>query len=289
VAALQLQHLVLCEIRQHDDADATADLSRLLDVSARTAQRIGAGDRLLTLNELVELACLFGDGVLGTIPRTVADLFPDVYVPLLGTWRPGTREIPTFGQQAALEAIPSAALIEGLSHWLTHESDEGRIGLVNEWVFAHQLATGLAESDIPSGLISVSRHAPAATGWLSLDVLTRVPTRLSLGYLIDPLEDPVAALRDVLRTCYRLLSYEGQRVLLLCIGHRMAGQLRVHMPGLIAGPVDGAVTIPFQLAGQLGALAAGEHEAPNLAITVNATASSRHGLRILAASVGKAS
>ncbi len=82
-AALNLQHLVLCEIRRLAGEGATTDLSRLLEVSTRTVQRITAGDHLLGIDEMVELACLFGDEVLDTIPRTVTELFPEPYRPYL--------------------------------------------------------------------------------------------------------------------------------------------------------------------------------------------------------------
>ena len=83
VAALNLQHLLLCELRRVAGEEFANDLSRLLGVSPRTIQRIIAGDHILGLEEVIEIACLYGDEILAAIPRTVTDLFPSAYHPLL--------------------------------------------------------------------------------------------------------------------------------------------------------------------------------------------------------------
>jgi hypothetical protein len=170
VAALNVQHLVLCELRRLSRGDLTADLSQLLEVSPRKAQRIMAGDQMLTFDEMVELACLFGDEVLAAIPRTVAELFPEAYHPLLVSWRAGERELPDFTPPDAPETIAWPGLAAELCGWLDDEFRAGRLGLVNVWVVAHRLAGSLANADIPSSLIMVSRSDTLVAAWLGLDV-----------------------------------------------------------------------------------------------------------------------
>jgi hypothetical protein len=288
VAALSLQHLVLCGIRRLVAEDVTADLSRLLGVSSRTAQRIAAGDHLLRVDEIVELACLFGDDVLEAIPRTVIELFPEPYRPLLPPWRAGGRELPDFAPPHVPEMIvwPDPAM--DLCHWLAGESRADRMGLVNVSVAAHYLAESLADADIPTSLIVARKSDALPAGWLGLDVLTRTPTRLLLSYLLDPVEEPVGAMRDTLSAFYELLAQDGQRVTLLCLGQRMSGQFRVYLPSLLDARVGETVTVPFQVAGGLGVPAASEHGAPDLTLTLEASATSDRGIRVLAVRVGKA-
>jgi hypothetical protein len=287
VAALNLQHLVLCEIRRLVGEGSATDLSRLLGISLRTAQRIAAGDHLLKVDELVELACLFGDNVLEAIPHTVMGLFPEVYRPYLQAWRAGGRELPLFAQPAVPEAVVWVEPVADLCHWLADESQAGRIGLVNAWVFAHRLAECLADAEIPSSLIVTSRSDQAIGRWLTLDVLTRIPTRVLLCYLLDPVDEPVVTLRDTLSAFYAALAHEGQRVALLCLGQRMSGQLRVHAPALIAAQAGDVVTIPFQVAGKLRVRAAKEYGAPDLTLTVEASAVGGRDAHVLALSLGK--
>jgi hypothetical protein len=288
VAALGLQHSVLCGVRRLAGADVTADLSRLLGVSSRTAQRIAAGDHLLRVDEIVELACLFGDDVLEAIPRTVLELFPEPYRPLLPPWRAGGRELPDFGPPRVPETIVWSDSAMDLCHWLADESRVGRLGLVNVSVVAHHLVESLADADIPSSLIVA--HGPAAlpAGWLGLDVLTRTPTRLLLTYLLDPVDEPVGAMRDTLSAFYELLVQDGQRVALLCLGQRMSGQFHVYLPSLMIARIGETVMVPFQVAGGLGVSAASEQVAPDLTLTLEASATSDRGARILAVRVGKA-
>lgn len=287
VAALNLQHLVLCETRRLSSGDLTADLSQLLGVSLRKAQRIIAGDQMLTVDEIIEVACLFGDEVLGAIPRTVAELFPDVYRPFLLSWQAGQRESPEFAPPRVPEMIAWPELLAEMCRWLADESRVGRIGLVNVWVVAHRLARSLADADIPGSLIMASRSGAPTAGSLSLDVLTRTPTRLLLCCLLDPVNEPVGAMREMVSAFYDLLAQEGQRVALLCLGQRMHGQLQVHVPGLMAASVDDTLIVPFQLAGQLGVPAATEPGAPDLALTLEARATSDQGMQVLAVRVGK--
>ena len=287
VAALNLQHLVLCEIRRQAGDASTTDLSRLLGVNPRTAQRITAGDHLLGVGEIVELAALFGDSLLEAIPRTAIELFPETYRSYLGTWRAGTQELPVFAQPSVPGTILWAAPCADLSRWLGNELQVGRIGLVNEWVVAHHLAELLADTEIPSSLILLTKPTVSPVGWLRLDVLTRIPTRLTLGYLLDPIEDPLVALRNTLSAFYEVLSHDGQRVALLCLGHRMIGQLQVHVPNLAVALPGDTVTVRFQVAGQLGVSAARESGAADLALTVEAFAIGNPGVRVLVVSVGK--
>lgn len=287
VAAINLQHLLLCEIRRQAGDASAADLSRLLGVNLRTAQRVTAGDHLLRVDEIVELAALFGDSVLGAIPRRAIELFPEAYRSYLGAWRAGTREIPAFARPSVPGTIMWATPCADLSRWLGNELQAGRIGLVNEWVVAHHLAELLADTEIPSSLITLTKPAVSPVGWLRLDVLTRIPTRLTLGYLLDPIEDPLVALRNILSAFYEVLSHDGQRVALLCLGHRMTGQLRVHVPDLAVALPGDTVTIRFQAAGQLGVPAAKESGAADLALTVEAFAIGNPGVHVLAVSVGK--
>jgi hypothetical protein len=287
VAALNLQHLLLCELHRRSSGDLTADLSQLLGVHVRKAQRIIAGDQMLTFVEMVEVACLLGDEVLAAIPRTVADLFPEAYRPLLLSWRPGERELPSFALPRVPVAIGWPRPIAELSEWLADESRAGRIGLIDECVIAHRLAGSLADEDIPSSLIIANRSNPLAPGWLGLDVLTRTPTRILMCCLLDPVTDPIRAMRDILSAMYELLVRDGTRVALLCIGQRVSGQLQVHLPDLTAALVGDTFTVGFQVAGELGVPAANQDSAPDLALTVEATAANDHGMRILAVAVGK--
>jgi len=287
VAALNIQHLVLCEMRRLAGEGFTSDLSRLLGVSPRTAQRITAGDHMLGIDEIVELACLFGDHVLGAIPRTATELFPNAYRPFLQSWRPGAGELPDFAPPRVPETIAWPEPVAGLCRWLADEFRAGRIGLVNAWVVAHSLAERLSDAEIPSSLIMASRSDAPAVGRLGMDVLTRTPTRLLLCCLLDPVDEPVGAMRDTLSAFYELLAQDGQRVALLCLGQRMDGQFRVHVPGLVAAQVGDTLTVSFHVAGGLGAPAAREHGAPDLALTLEASAASDRGIRVLAVSVGK--
>lgn len=288
VAALNVQHLVLCELRRLSSGDLTADLSQLLEVSPRKAQRIIAGDQMLTFDEMVGLACLFGDEVLAAIPRTVAELFPEAYHPLLVSWRAGERELPDFTTPDVPEAIAWPGLAAELCGWLGDELRAGRLGLVNAWVVAHRLAGSLADADIPSSLIMVSTSDTLAAAWLGLDVLTRIPTRMFVSCLLDPVDDPVSEMRDVISGFYELLARDGQRLALLCLGQRMCGQFQVHLPNLMAAPVGDTLVVPFQLAGQLGTPAATEHGAPDLVLTLAARAISDQGIHVYAVRVGKA-
>jgi len=286
VAALNLQHLLLCELRR-SSGDLTADLSQLLGVHLRTAQRIVAGDQMLTFDEMIEVACLFGDEVLAAIPRTVADLFPEAYRPHLLSWRAGERVLPHFALPRVSEAIAWPGPVAELCGWLADESRAGRLGLVSEWVIGHRLAGSLADADIPSSLIMVTRSDALAPGWLGLDVLTRIPTRMLVCCLLDPVDDPVRATRDIFSAFYELLARDAARVALLCIGHRMSGQLQVHVPDLTAALAGDTLTVGFQVAGRLGVPAATQHRAPDLTLTVEATAANDYGIRVLAIAVGK--
>lgn len=287
VAALNLQHLLLCELRRRSSGDLTADLSQLLGVHVRKAQRIVAGDQMLTFDEVVEVACLLGDEVLAAMPHTVADLFPEAYRPLLLSWRAGERELPRFGLPRVPVAIAWPRPVAEMSEWLAAESRAGRLGLINERVIAHRLAGSLADGDIPSSLIIADRSNPFAPGWLGLDVLTRTPTRILVCCLLDPVADPVRAMRDIFSATYELLARDGVRVALLCIGQRMSGQLQVHLPDLTAALIGDTLTVGFQLAGELGVPAATEDDAPDLTLTLEATATNDHGMRVLAVAVGK--
>jgi hypothetical protein len=175
-----------------------------------------------------------------------------------------------------------------LCHWLAGESRADRMGLVNVSVVAHHLAEALADADIPSSLIVANGSAALPAGWLGLDVLTRTPTRLLLSYLLDPVDEPIGAMRDTLSAMYELLVQDGQRVTLLCLGQRMSGQVRVYLPSLLDARIGETVTLPFQTAGGLGVPAASEHGAPDLTLTLDANATSDRGIRVLALSVGKA-
>jgi len=159
--------------------------------------------------------------------------------------------------------------------------------LINAWVVAHSLAERLSDAEIPSSLIMASRSDAPAVGRVGLDVLTRTPTRLLLCCLLDPVDEPVGAMRDTLSAFYELLAQDGQRVALLCLGQRMDGQFRVHVPGLVAAQVGDTLTVSFQVAGGLGAPAAREHGPPDLALTLEASAVSDRGIRVLAVSVAK--
>jgi hypothetical protein len=287
VAALSLQHLVLCGIRHLVGEDVTAHLSQLLGVSFRTAQRIAAGDHLLRVEEIVELACLFGDDVLEAIPHTVMDLFPEPYRPLLSSWRPGGRELPAFALPRVPETILWPEPAADLCHWLAGELQDGRIGLVDVSVAAHHLAESLADADIPSSLIVASRSDALPVGWLGLDVLTRIPTRLLFGYLLEPVNEPVGSMRDILSAFYGLVTQDGQRTALLCLGQRMSGQLRVYLPSLLDARMGDTLTLPFQVAGGLGVLAVSGHAAPDLTLTLEASATSDRGIRVLAVRIGK--
>lgn len=288
VATLNLQHLLLCELRRVSGEDFANDLSRLLGVSPRTTQRIIAGDHILGLEEVIEIACLYGDDILAAIPQTVTDLFPSAYRALLVSWRAGMRELPEFAVPRVPGMIVWTSLVADLCHWLTVESQAGRIGLVNSWVVVHRVAQALADVEIPSSLIMAATSYPLPDGWLSLDVLTRTPTHLSLCYLLDPVDEPVGAMRDMLGAFYGLLALEGQRIALLCLGQRMGGQLRVHVPRIMVAQMNETVTVPFQVAGRLGVPFATEHGVPDLTLTLEAGAGSEQGIRVLAVRVGKA-
>jgi hypothetical protein len=287
VAALNLQHLVLCELRRRSSGDLAAELIQLLGVHLRKAQRIVAGDQMLTFDEMVELACLVGDEVLAAIPRTVADLFPEAYRPLLLSWRPGERELPQFAATGVPEVIAWPGPVAELCGWLGDESRAGRLGLVNEWVVAHRLARLLAAADIPSALIMVSDTHALTPGWLGLDVLTRIPLRILACCLLDPVNDPVSAMREVFSAFYELLVGHDKGVALLCLGQRMSGQFQVHLFDLSTAMVGDTFTVAFQLAGRLGVKAATEHGASDLTLTLEAIATSDQGMRVLAVVVGK--
>lgn len=225
--------------------------------------------------------------MLAAIPRTVAELFPEAYRLFLLSWRAGERELPGFASPGVPEAIPWPGPVAELCRWLADESRAGRLGLVNAWVVAHRLAGSLADADIPSSLIMARMSDALALGWLGLDVLTRIPTRVLVGCLLDPVEEPVAATREMFSTFYEHLAHDGQQVALLCVGQRMSGQFQVHVPGLMAVPVGDTLVAPFQLAGRLGVPAATEPDAPDLALTLEARATSEQGIQVLAVSVGK--
>jgi hypothetical protein len=286
VATLNLQHLLLCELRRLAGDEFTSDLSRLLGVSPRTVQRIIAGDHILGLEEVIEIACLYGDEVLTAIPRTVTSLFPDVYQRFLGPWHAGLRELPDFATPRIPDTIAWASVIVDLRRWLTGESLAGRISLVNVSVVAHRLASSLADLEIPGSLIMAATSSGFPTGWLSLDVLTRTPTHIALCYLLDPVDEPVNAMRDMLIAFYRLLAQDGQKIALLCLGQRMEGQLRVHVPGLTVARAKDTVAIPFQVAGSLKVPAAAEYGAADLTLTLEAGVESEHGIQIFAVSLG---
>ena len=262
VATLNLQHLLLCELHRVAGENFANDLSRLLGVSPRTTQRIIAGDHILGLEEVIEIACLYGDDILAVIPRTVTDLFPNTYRALLVSWRAGMRELPDFAAPRVPEMIAWTSLVADLCRWLTVESQAGRIGLMNSWVVAHRVAQALADIEIPSSLIMAATSYTLPSGWLSLDVLTRTPTHLSLCYLLDPVDEPVIAISDMLDAFYGLLAKGGQRIALLCLGQRMSGQLQVHVPRLMVAQVNETVTVPFQVAGRLGVSAVTEPGIP---------------------------
>jgi hypothetical protein len=263
------------------------DLSRLLGVSPRTTQRLMAGDHILGLEEVIEIASLFGDEVLRVIPRTVTELFPDAYRPFLAYWRAGMRELPGFAAPGVPE-IAWSDLVSELLRWLLNESRAGRTGLVNIWVVTHRLAAHLADAGIPSSLIMATTSYVLPTGWMGVDVLTASPTHLSVGYLLDPVDDPVGAMRDMLSAFYELHAQDGQRIALLCLGQRMSGQLQVHVPNLMTGQVHDVVTVPFQVAGRLGVSTAMAYGVPDLTLTIAASAGSDQDARILAVKVSKA-
>jgi hypothetical protein len=263
------------------------ELSRLLDISFRTAQRITAGDQQLRIDQIVELASLFGDDVLNAIPRTVVETFPEPYRLYLEDWRAGRRELPAFALQPIPGTIAWEAPVADLSRWLSDELHAGRIGLVNESVVAHHLAKCLADAKIPSSLIMAIEPSVSAKGWVRLDILTRVPARVHLGYLLDPLEDPLVAVRDTLNAFYEFLPYDGHRLVVLCMGHRMSGQLQVHLPSLAAPQPGEVVTIPFQVAAQLGVPSASDYGAPDLALAVEASVMGDPAIRVVLISVGK--
>lgn len=288
VATLNLQHLLLCELRRVAGEEFTNDLSRRLGVSPRTTQRIIAGDHVLGLEEVIEIACLYGDEILAAIPRTVTDLFPSAYHPLLVSWRAGVRELPDFAALRVPEMIAWTSLVADLCHWLTVEAEFSRTGLVNVWVIAHRVAQTLADIEIPSSLIMAATSYALPSGWMSLDVLTRTPTHLSLGSLLDPVDEPVGAMRDMLSAFYGLIAQGGQRIALLCLGQRMSGQLQVHVPRLMVAQMNDTVTVPFQVAGRLGVPATAEQVPPDLTLTLEAGAASEQGIRVLAVRVGKA-
>jgi hypothetical protein len=288
VATLNLQHLVLREVKRRARDDVTTDLSGLLQISPRTAQRIVAGDHLLSVHQLVELACLFGDDVLAAIPQTVAELFPDAYRPFLSGWQSGGREFPRFRPLQIPETISWPSLTAKLGDWLAAEAEDGRADLLNEWVVAHQLVTLLAAYDIPGSLVAVDRLTPSPARWTSLVVLTRVPTRVCIGYLLDPLDNPVSVLTDLLRSCYDLLDDEGQGVMLWCLGRRMEGQFRVHLPELSHAVPGDEVVVPFQVAGQLGVTPPAGEVAPDLTIALRAATAWERDVRVMVVKVGKA-
>lgn len=117
VAALHLQHLVLCKIRRQLGETTAAHLSQLLGVNLRTAQRITSGEHLLRTDELVELASLFGDDVLDVIPRTVIELFPEPYRSYLGDWTPGSLRLPAFAPPPVPEVIAWGGAAADLAGW----------------------------------------------------------------------------------------------------------------------------------------------------------------------------
>ena len=162
VAALHLQHLVLCEIRRQLGGGweaAAAHLSRLLGINLRTAQRITSGEHLLRADELVELASLFGDDVLDVIPRTVIELFPEAYRSYLGDWTPGSQQLPAFVPPPVQEVIDWNGAVADLGDWLADELTGGRTGLVSEAVIAHHVAAFLADEAIPQQPPDGGRHA----------------------------------------------------------------------------------------------------------------------------------
>src|SRR5262249_25626176 len=135
--------------------------------------------------------CLFGDAVLAAIPQTVAELFPEAYRPFLLSWRAGERELPGFAPPGVPDTISWPGPVAELCRWLADETRAGRLGLVNEWVVVHRLAGSLANVEIPSSLIMARMSDVLALGWLGLDVLTRIPTRVLVGCLLDPVNEPV--------------------------------------------------------------------------------------------------
>ncbi len=288
VAALHLQHLVLCEIRRQLGEAAAAHLSRLLGINMRTAQRITSGEHLLRVDELVELASLFGDDVLDVIPRTVIELFPEAYRSYLGDWTPGSQQLPAFVPPPVPEVVDWNGAAADLGNWLADELSAGRTGLVNEAVVAHHVAAFLAGEAIPSSLLMVvGTPATCPAGWLGLNILTRIPTHLRLGCLLDPLRDPVGALRDTLSVFYEVLAYGGERMALLCLGQGIRGQMQVHVPGLAAAQPGDVVTIPFQVGGQLDVPVARNERAPDLQLTVRASAASDPNAYVIAVGIGK--
>jgi hypothetical protein len=288
VAILNLQHRVLCEVRRHLGTGVAGSLSELLGMSLRSAQRITAGDHSLGVDEIIQIAWLFGDSVLeAAIPHTVVELFPEPYRSYLGNWTAGERLFPTFAHASVPVMIAWAAPAGDLSRWLGNELHAGRLGLVDESVVAHHIAECLALADIPSSLIMVVDRSARFARWMRLDVLTRIPTRLHLGYLLDPVEDPLIVLRDTFSNFYEILSHDGHRTVILCFGHRISGQLRVYAPNLSVSQPGEAVTIPFQVAAQLGVPAAREHGAQDIVLTTEASASSDPAARVLVVRVGK--
>jgi hypothetical protein len=288
VAALHLQHLVLCEIHRQLGETTALHLSRLLGVNLRTAQRITSGEHLLRADELVELAGLFGDDVLDVIPRSVVELFPEPYRSYLADWTPGSQQLPAFAASPVLEVIDWEGVTSDLGSWLADELSAGRIGLVSEAVVAHHVAAFLATEAIPSSLLMmVGAPGDYPACWLGMTVLTRIPTYLCLGYLLDPLRDPIGAFRDALSVFYKALPYDGERVGLLCLGQRIRGQMQVHVPGLAAAQPGDVVTIPFQVGGQLDMAAVRDERAPDLRLTVRASSASDPNAYALAVGIGK--
>jgi hypothetical protein len=187
-----------------------------------------------------------------------------------------------------LEVIDWEGVTSDLGSWLADELSAGRIGLVSEAVVAHHVAAFLATEAIPSSLLMmVGAPGDYPACWLGMTVLTRIPTYLCLGYLLDPLRDPIGAFRDALSVFYKALPYDGERVGLLCLGQRIRGQMQVHVPGLAAAQPGDVVTIPFQVGGQLDMAAVRDERAPDLRLTVRASSASDPNAYALAVGIGK--
>lgn len=106
VAALNLQHLMLCELRGRMSRDLTGELSQLLEIHPRKAQRIVAGDQMLTIDEVVAV-----------IPRTVAELFRKLIVHFSFLGGPAIASFRTFAPQESQAQlcglIPSRSCVTG--------------------------------------------------------------------------------------------------------------------------------------------------------------------------------
>ncbi len=239
IAALHLQHQLITAARRawphvHPGADLTGSaFAEILGTphSIRPAEKRLAGKQPLQLNDIVRLALYLGDDFLAALPRQVADLFPEAYRPLLGSWRPGQGSLPTFRSQDP-GGHNWAVAIASLSRHLDEEAAAGRDHLLTTGAVVHACVCALNECGTDPSTIELGDHHERDDAVSTLSIGPAANTTLaSVAYLPDRAGQPrdlAERLGGILRNA---ANHEADhRVLILVVGPAASRQLRTHLP-----------------------------------------------------------